>query len=582
VGEWALWLVVVGGGIAQAQTIDARVDKTRLTIEESLQLTVTISGGGQASLGEVDLGALEKTFEIVNRSSSQNINMVGNQVSVSQSINFLLMPRAVGKFKIGPLSVNYGGRTLKTQVIEVEVVGERGREVVEEREREGVKEPERVPVRGDLDIETTVDKKEPYVHEQVIVTFHFYNRARLMDQPTYEPPEMNGFRVEELGSEGPVQEIVAGQAYSVQRIRYAAFPLQSGELTIGPARLQLGLFDGNRILQTRPVTLKVKPLPEGQAPANFKGAVGQFKLTAGLDRGEVPVGEPVKLKVTISGTGDLKSVPDFDLPSQSGFRQYSASQEERTTVAGNRCGGEKVTEFVLVPRAEGVQTIGPLEFSFFDPQAGKYRTAQAGPLTLRVTPGTVEEEGGAGGFAPAAVKLLRRDIRYIKPSLGRRDETGWGVVKRPSFWGFHALPVVVLLGVAGYQRRRAALAADTPYARAVRSNRAAKKWLKEAEKLLGEEESVAFHEAVAKGMREYVATKANVPLATVAADTVGDLLRAFEVEEEMVGEVRACLEECEFAKFSGRGTGREGRKTTLERARRCLEGLERAKRRAEG
>ena len=77
-------------------------------------------------------------------------------------------------------------------------------------------------------------------------------------------------------------------------------------------------------LRTEPVAITVKPLPEPK-PAGFKGAVGRYTLSSSIDKETVSAGQPVTLSVTIAGSGNIKSLPDLEIPSVLNFRTFDTT-----------------------------------------------------------------------------------------------------------------------------------------------------------------------------------------------------------------------------------------------------------------
>ena len=114
-------------------------------------------------------------------------------------------------------------------------------------------------------------------------------------------------------------EQVNSRGYRVTELRTILFPTVIGEQVIEPAMLTIpsSLFQRGMSLQTEPISVNVKPLPE-PIPADFSGAVGQYSLSAmaQTEAGEsgnllsVQVDEPVTLRVTLEGAGNLENSGD--------------------------------------------------------------------------------------------------------------------------------------------------------------------------------------------------------------------------------------------------------------------------------
>ena len=71
----------------------------------------------------------------------------------------------------------------------------------------------------------------------------------------------------------------------------------------------LGGFTAQAMLDTPPVRVLVRPLPDSGRRRGFTGAIGKFDLgQPQLSANEVQVGDPLTLTVTISGTGNLEAI----------------------------------------------------------------------------------------------------------------------------------------------------------------------------------------------------------------------------------------------------------------------------------
>jgi hypothetical protein len=122
-------------------------------------------------------------------------------------------------------------------------------------------------------VEAEVDNPNPYLGQQVVYTFRYYESGLgMLDQPHYQPPQFTGFWAEKEGDPQQYQAQANGQIYNVTELRTVLFPTKTGPLTIDPAHLVTtgGFFGQGGGLQSQPITLEVKPLP-GNAPASSKG-----------------------------------------------------------------------------------------------------------------------------------------------------------------------------------------------------------------------------------------------------------------------------------------------------------------------
>lgn len=130
-------------------------------------------------------------------------------------------------------------------------------------------------------------------------------------------------------------------------------------------------------------TIEVRPLPT--PPAGFNGAVGQFKLVSKVVPEKAAIGEPVTWTLELSGTGnwpDLAGLPSRDVSSDFQVVQPKA---KRTPVEGKLFDANLAEDVVLVPSKAGTYTLGPVNFTCFDPKTGSYKTITAPRTTLTIT-----------------------------------------------------------------------------------------------------------------------------------------------------------------------------------------------------
>src|SRR5207302_5111976 len=151
-----------------------------------------------------------------------------------------------------------------------------------------------------------------------------------------------------------------------------------------------------KVLRTEPIGITVKPLPDPK-PSGFKGAVGEYSLTAQVDKQKLAVGEPLTLTLTVAGKGNIKSLPDLTIPPLTNFRTFDANAATNIEKKDGEVTGSKVFKTVLIPTASGELVIPPVPFAYFDTSADVYRTVKSHPLVIHVSPGA----SGPGGVAGA-------------------------------------------------------------------------------------------------------------------------------------------------------------------------------------
>jgi hypothetical protein len=267
-----------------------------------------------------------------------------------------------------------------------------------------------------MQIRLQTDKTSCYVGEPIVATYKLYTRLK-SDSRLDKNPSFNGFSVIDLQQPDITaydKETLNGREYNVYTIRKAQlYPLQSGPIQLEAATLNNkidfvkegstgsinGALDGfgidpsdvvtqNITLSSKPVIINVKPLPDEGKPANFKGAVGDFKIDCALAKNNFSTDETGALTVTITGSGNLQLItaPDINWPQGiDAFQPKLTDNLVNTTVPVS---GNKVFKYAFAAQKAGSYILPALTFSFFNPKTEKYKTVSTEPISLTVSKGT--------------------------------------------------------------------------------------------------------------------------------------------------------------------------------------------------
>jgi len=557
--------------------INAGLDKNQIALNEQAVLSLTISGSGN-DLPQPQLPGLTD-FQIYSAGRSQNYTWVNGKASASVTYNYVLTPLKEGKFTIPPIRMQYQGQTSETQALPLDVVkGEPNAVPAGSVKEEGAARPagaERGP--SPVFITGTVDKTSVYVGEPVVFTFRFYNRVQILSAPNYQRPEVSGFWAEDLPPQRNYSTTVKGIPYKVVELRTALFPSAPGKAHVGAASLTVNLesvgtdpfgndffaqFFGRaeqKTLRTDPVAVTVKALPEPK-PADFKGAVGQYTLTAQVDKEKIAVGQPVTLTLTISGRGNIKSLPDLPLPPLTNIRTFDANAATNVDNKDGEVSGSKVFKTVLIPTASGEVTIPAIPFSFFDTASRSYRTVRSQPITIHVTPGApgamaaVNEgaplpSGSVSSNAVPGIKLLGDDIRYIRTPSSIASQ-GEPLYRRSWVRWFHLL-VAFLLGVAGLVRLYGRLyRSNTPLSRFRKANEQARASLQKTEDFLSKNDIKGAGGHVADALQDFLAAKLGVENRSLSLKEIVERLKSRGLVSHTGEKVRNIWETLDLYQFA--------------------------------
>jgi hypothetical protein len=135
--------------------------------------------------------------------------------------------------------------------------------------------------------------------------------------------------------------------------------------------------------EVNPVQMVISAFPEKEKPSSFEGAVGSFKIQSTLaGPAEVSVGDPLKVRLEISGKGEFETLqlPDFCCqPGFSGqFRLSDLAPEVDTKE------DRKIFLIDFFPLSGFLKAFPPIFFTFFGPSKNSYQTITTDSLPIDV------------------------------------------------------------------------------------------------------------------------------------------------------------------------------------------------------
>lgn len=156
---------------------------------------------------------------------------------------------------------------------------------------------------------------------------------------------------------------------------------------IATGNIGFGLFPQQRVeelsVTTKRPELLVRALPEPTAPG-FSGAVGQFKLVSKIVPMAAAIGEPITWTLELSGTGNWPDIAGLPQREVSKDFQVVQPKAKRTPAEGKLFDLTLSEDVVLVPTRSGTYTLGPVDFTYFDPKTGDYKTLTTPATTITV------------------------------------------------------------------------------------------------------------------------------------------------------------------------------------------------------
>ena len=418
----------------------------------------------------------------------------------------------------------------------------------------------------------TVNKTSAYEQEAILLTYKIYTQVNLTGL-NGDVPDLKGFHTQEV--ELPNQKTFTLEHYNGRNYnttvwrQFVLFPQQTGKIeipsvtfegTVSQRVASADPFDaffngGNYInitknLVTPKLAIDVKALPAGK-PSNFSGGVGEFTLSSSISTQELKTNDAVTIKLVISGTGNMKLIntPEVGFPQD--FEIYDPKVENKFNLTRNGLAGNKVIEYLAIPRHAGTYTIPPIEFSYFDLKSQSYKTLKTDAYTLNVAKGEGNSDQVVANFTSKEdLKVLGQDIRYIKTGetrLTKKDDYFFGSM---SYYMWYIIPLALFIAFMMAYRKQAMENANVAKVRTKKANKVATKRMKNAGKLLAEKKSEAFYDEVLKALWGYISDKLSMPVSQLSKDNIEEELQKHQVADELIKEFINNLNECEFARYA--------------------------------
>ncbi|NOX34216.1 MAG: hypothetical protein GXP56_10845 [Deltaproteobacteria bacterium] len=408
--------------------VTALVDKTRISREDAVFLTVEVKGGK----ADLDL-SLIKDFKVISRGSSSSYNFINGKSERKASYQYALIPLANGELKIPAIKAVRDGQTAFTREIIIHV-------------------SENIVKQGDvkaLFAKADAVQQNLFAGQQTVYTLRFFSSKSLSGLGFETPPEFAGFSSKPFEKQKTYTRNINGILYQVTQVSYLIIPESPGNFKIDPAVLIARVkvksrrapgFDSffndsffndsflssDRFKPVRvvsnPVKIKVSPLPLYQGNQVFSGLIGRFDIQANIDKKSLKAGESATLTIKISGSGNIMdaSLPEIGLDKDA-FKVYDDNPVENIHLTQSGYEGFKVFKKAIVPVNPGKYVIKPIKLIYFDVDQKAYRKVLTDEIKLDVLfPGKMQQASKSFGpvkkqlTAKQEVSLVNKDILEIK------------------------------------------------------------------------------------------------------------------------------------------------------------------------
>ncbi len=507
------------------------------------------------------------------QSSQSSFQVINGHTSSSSSvtITYTLYAAKDGAFTIGPARAVVRGRRMQSAAARVVVSGHA-------RNGGGAPRMHNDPSAGaaiqsagsritpsELFIRVTANKKRVHEQEPVLLTYKVYTTVDLTSLEG-KMPDLTGFHSQEV--QLPQQktfhdEVIGGRHYKcVTWSQYVMYPQMTGKLQIPSITFKgivvqenrnvdpfeaffnggSGYVEVKKNIVAPGMTIQVDPLPK--APANFSGGVGHFNISASLNKKEVKAGDPITLRVVVSGIGNLKLIkqPVVNFPKD--FDRYDAKVTDKTKLTANGVEGNMIYDFLAVPRNQGSYTIPSVTMTYYDVTANSYKTIHTQPFTLTV------DKGDGSSSVSDYNDLKDKDIHPIHQGNVKLYHVDSFFFGSAGYLVTLFLIIAIFIALLVTFRRRALENADIVRLRGKNANRIARKRLQKAMDLMVKGQAAAFYDEVLRALWGYAGDRMNMRPEELSRDNVQTVFEQHHIDGETIRRFVDALDECEFERYA--------------------------------
>lgn len=522
-------------------------------------------------------------------STSSNIQYVNGRMNRNFSVSYTYVVQAgnKGEVTVGPATITVEGKTYESNSLSIKVIADANAGNATTRSNNGQssnQDNSGILQDDDVYVTSSVSNSNPYIGEQIIVTYRIYTKVPVSNLTIDKLSSFNGFWSKSLMDDNnqykQSTEIINGEEYVTAEInKVALFPQKTGTLEIdafeATCNVQLRVRSNSRRsndpfesffndpffnrnvknvtakLKSKPITINVQPLPQQGKPDDFTGAVGDFQFTSTIDRTQLTANDALNLTIEISGKGniDLLTLPEVKFPVD--FESFDPKITTKVNTSPSGLTGRKKFEYLAIPRNPGNFTINPVSFSFFNPKTKSYEH-----FTSNTYPITVEKGTGNGNnitysaTSQEDIRFIGKDIRHIKvepEELKAVDEYLFGSSL------FMVILVLILLIPVLFiivWKQREKQQSNISKVKNRKANKVARTRLQKAEKFKQSGNDKGFYDEIAQAIWGYIADKFSISKSELSIDSVRETLLSKSVEESITNNFTHTLNNIEFARFA--------------------------------
>ena len=581
IGKFKLFFlfIFIFSGHLLCQTLDVICNKNTFEVGEDIIIKFTVNKKAE-NFTSPNFGGLV-ILSGPNPSTSQSVSIINGVTSIKSSTtySFYLRANKTGEYKISAASIIVDNKKIKSKELNLSIVKATNNQIQQKKVQ--------VKNQKNIFIEGFISNPNPYLGEPITLKYILYNRLRdLSSLSINKMPVFSNFWKKDIPqSNNSKTEIINNKYYEVSTVlEYILIPQNKGSYKIDPIEiLAAGFFSGNQIIKSNSILIDVKDIKN--APLNFSGVVGDFKIETKLEKDSVLNNEVVSYFVTIIGKGNIELVTWDDIQTDfpKDFEIIKSNIDESKIFKAGIHRSKKTFEYILIPKFEGKYDKIKTSITAFNFKDKKFYTITSPTNSLKVlnNPNANNEKtDDLNKYStdkdinfikknPKNKKNNKLHKKYKKLNQNRKDNNWIYLEEDHKIKNNHNLyenyleeikkekkstiyiilffvPFLALIIIKFYNT----YVKNSRLNKNVKSSKIAQKRLKIAKKLLKKQDFDGFFEEIEKSLWDYFAFKFNINAADLSKETIEEYFINYGLSIDIKDNFISLLNECELVRYS--------------------------------
>jgi hypothetical protein len=585
---------------AQELIFSAQSSSSKVGLQSRFSVTFSIQNASQINQFHVPSMA---NFTIVGGPmQSSSFSTINGSSSSSISYTYYLQPKALGKFEIPAATAIADGKSIKSNIIQLEVV--KGNSTAppakpqvdpfsdpffdadpfapnpqqNKNRKAPAKKSNRIFTQADLKgkvfARVDVDKTKVFQGQQITACYNLYSELPI-EAGFKKLMSPAGFWCQDytnnINPQACERVVENGHEYRKYTLRKTAlFATKSGELEIPSVDIignvdteeedavqtddnsMLGALmqifsNANTIkipieLATAPVKITAMELPTENKPINFSQNVGAFTIEGNLDKSEITTDETCVLQYIIRGNGNIKLIsnPNVEIPGD--FESVEPIVFDTLTNSGTELSGYKIFKYIRSPRNTGELHIAAATCNYFNPQTNQYETVATPAYTIKVKSGK--------SIISHKPKGLPQDIHDIVNDDTMQKNNGKVLAENPLYWSAYLIPIFGLLGVNLLNKRKQNLEKNKEIKKVKNAKQIAQQRLSIAYEMLKDNNNNGFFNETSKAIWLYLSDKLSIPRSKLNKEDMWLSLSKEGISQEAQIQLQNIIQQCEQSLYA--------------------------------